>query len=157
MKTTNDLRNRKIKSALAIGAVGGLFWSLVGYLSYFMNFTVLGPSMWIRPFVSETFVDKPLAHLLGVVVATGLSILVGLSYVFLLSRFYSPLIGILYGGALFLIVHYMLNPLFHFSEKQVHNLGLNTFVSEICLFILYGLFIGFSLSTEFSSKGKSAQ
>ena len=147
-----DITRRKIKSAVVVGGVGGAFWSFIGYAAYFMNFTLIGPSIWIKPFVTEDFLVQPLAHLIGIAVGTFLSILVAFLYAFTLAKYYAPWIGLGFGLALFLLTYYVINPLLALTKKPIHNMGVNTFTTEICLFLLFGLFIGFSLSVEYSSK-----
>ncbi|WP_134698828.1 YqhR family membrane protein [Ammoniphilus sp. YIM 78166] len=152
-----NVKERKLKSALMIGAVGGAFWTLVGYAAYFMNFSKLGPSLFAKPFISQESLDQPFAHFMGIGVAIVFSILVSLAYVFTLAHFYSPLIGVALGGGVFLLFFYGLSPLLGLTKQPIHLIGMNTFATELCLFILWGLFIGFSLSTEFSSRDNAVR
>lgn len=145
----------KIRTALEIGAFGGAFWSLLGYIAYFLNFSSIGPSIFIRPFVTKAFADRPLAQFMGVAVATLFGMLFALVYVFTLSRFYQPWISVGCGAALFVLFYYVIAPLFSITSRPLHHLGTNTFSTQLCLFILFGLFVGFSLSAEFSSKEDS--
>lgn len=152
-----ETRTKKIKTAILIGVVGGIFWAAMNYVLYFMNFTFISPSVFIKPFILSNGTDRPMIQLMGIGVAAILSIGFALAYVFTLSRFYSPWIGIGAGTALFGIFYYILSPLLNLTEKPIHQIGMNTFATELCLFILYGLFIGFSLSSEFSSKKEGAK
>ncbi len=154
---TEDIKAKKIKAALQIGAVGGIFWAAMNDVLYFMNFTLINSSVFMKPFIQPSGADRPVLQLMGIGVAAILSILFALAYVFTFSRFYSPWIGIATGGALFVIFYYILSPIFDLTEKPIHQIGMNTFATELCLFILYGLFIGFSLSSEFSSKKERAK
>ncbi|RXT13766.1 YqhR family membrane protein [Ammoniphilus sp. CFH 90114] len=156
-ESMQDVKMRKIKAAMIIGGIGGAFWTMLGYVAYFMNFTKVGPSLFVTPFFQPELVDRPLAQFTGVGFATVLSILVALAYVFTLARFYSPWIGIGLGVGGFGFFYYVLNPLIGFTNKPIHVLGMNTFTTELCLFILWGLFVGFSLSTEFASKEGAAR
>lgn len=155
--SSKETRTSKIRTAIQIGAVGGIFWAAVNYVLYFMNFTYISSSVFIKPFIQPSSADKPMTQLIGIGFAAILSILFALAYVFTLSRFYSPWIGIGTGAALFAIFYYILSPLFHLTEKPIHQIGMNTFATELCLFILYGLFVGFSLSSEFASKKERAK
>ncbi len=156
-ETKNDVNQRKLRSAFLIGAVGGTFWAFVGYAAYFMNFTKLGPSLFVKPFIPQESLDQPFAHFMGIGVAIVLSILVSLAYVFTLSKFYSPLIGVALGGGAFLFFFYAVSPLLGLTRQPIHLIGMNTFATELCLFILWGLFIGFSLSAEFSSNNNAVR
>ncbi|RKD25562.1 hypothetical protein BEP19_01050 [Ammoniphilus oxalaticus] len=151
-KARMEQQFEKMKKALVVGAVGGLFWSLLGYAFYSMNFTKLGPAVVVSPFFVSKAADKPLAQFTGMAVITALSIGFALLYVYLFSKYYTPWIGIASGVVLFALFFYALNPLFQWTKKPLHQIGMNTFSTTLSLFLLYGLFVGFSLSAEFSSK-----
>ncbi|HJV45017.1 MAG TPA: YqhR family membrane protein [Bacillota bacterium] len=151
-----NIKAKKIRSAVSVGASGGLFWSFVCYLLHFLNFTSIGPSVLIQPFW-DGMGHRPLAHILGMGVAAILGILFAVIYVFTMSKFYQPFIGVAYGIVLFAIFFYLFNPIFSLTNKPIHQMGINTFATMLCLFVLFGLFIGFSLSVEFSSKEGSAK
>jgi hypothetical protein len=150
-------RNQKIKTALSVGVAGGLFWSIVESIAHYINFTTIGPSILIAPFVTSTFSHKPIAHLIGILAATILAVLFSLVYVFTLSRFYHPLIGVACGLVLFAIFYYVLVPVLSLTNKPIHQMGANNFTTQLCLFVLFGLFVGFSLSTEYSSNENQAK
>ena len=156
-ETKRDLQKSKIKTALVVGLVGGIFWSLIGYALYYMNFTTLGPSIFAKTFVNPNLVNKPWVQMMGVAVITLLSLAFALLYVFTLSKYYTPWIGVASGIVLFLLFFYGASPLFGLTVKPIHEMGMNTFTTEFCLFLLYGLFIGFSLSAEFSSNEEKAK
>jgi len=156
-ESEREIRMKKIKSALVVGVVGGIFWPLIAYAFYFMNFTTIGPSVFAKPFFTSTMVNKPVAHLTGIVVIALISIGVSLLYVFILSKYYTPWLGLGLGLVLFIAFFYGINPLFDLTDKSIHKLGMNTFTTSLCLFLLYGLFTGFSLSAEFSSKEENAK
>jgi hypothetical protein len=153
-KTT---KRHKITAALQTGAIGGAFWSLMGYIAYFINFSSVGPSIFIRPFVTKAFADRPLAQFMGIGAAMIFGIVFALLYAFTLSRFYQPWLGIGCGAALFVLFYYVIAPMFSITTKPLHHLGSNTFSTQLSLFILFGLFVGFSLSAEFSSKEEPAK
>ncbi|MEW9669598.1 YqhR family membrane protein [Ammoniphilus sp. 3BR4] len=151
-ESRKDSKARKIRSSLIVGGVGGAFWAMLHYVAYYMNFTKIGPSIYVAPFFQSDAVNRPLAQLAGVGVATVLSMGIALAYVFSLAEFYSPWIGIGLGIGMFGIFYYGVSPLLALTKKPIHVLGMNTFATELSLYILWGLFVGFSLSTEFSSK-----
>lgn len=155
-ESQQGLPKRKMKSALLVGFVGGMFWSIIGYALYFMNFTKLGPSIFAKPFFSSQVLDKPWAHFIGIGIITFLSIGIALLYVFTLSQFYTPWLGLGLGAGLFAVFFYVVSPMLRLLDKPIHQIGMNTFSTELCLFLLYGLFIGLTLATEYSSsEGKA--
>lgn len=56
--------------------------------------------------------------------------------------------GIIYGGLLWLVTFFLIQPLFPYT-KQIMELSLDTIISTICLFVLYGTFIGYSISYDY--------
>lgn len=151
------MKKDRIKSALLIGAAGGAFWSLLGYVFYFMNFSKIGPAIVVRPLFATEMADKPIAHFAGIVVFTALSIVFALLYVARFSKYYTPWIGVAGGALLFGLFYYAVNPLLRLTSQPLHQMGMNTFTTQLCLFILHGLFVGFSLSAEYSSKERKAK
>ncbi len=133
---------RKVFEAISIGIWGAVIWSIVGYFVYWLNLAKISPAH-----ISKGLIDtKLLFHwqgiLLSLFILIGISILFSLIYVFLFSRIYTPWIGIILGGVIWYIL------------LGWRRLDINTIASTISLFILYGAFVGYTLSVEFSSLEK---
>jgi hypothetical protein len=137
-----------------IGFYGGLIWSLVGYIIYLLNFTKYGPAMILTPWALGDWKTRTLGHIIGIVVIALISILVAFGYRFLFAKAKNIWLGIIYGIVLWFIVFYVLNPIFP-DLDGITELGRNTFTTTICLYILYGLFIGFSISFEYNESQES--
>jgi uncharacterized membrane protein YagU involved in acid resistance len=60
-------------------------------------------------------------------------------------------VGIAYGIALFLLVFLVLNPIFP-GIKPFWDLSKNTLVTSLCFYILFGVFVGYSISFEESER-----
>ena len=56
-------------------------------------------------------------------------------------------VGIAYGLLLFLLVFFIFNPIFP-GIPSFNELKLNTLITSICLYALFGLFIGYTISYE---------
>lgn len=141
---------------LTIGFVGGLFWSLIGYGVYMLNFTKLRPALVLSPWVVSDWKDKALGDWIGILIIGLLSMLVAIIYKVVLAKFKHMITGILYGIALWAIVFYLLRPMFP-GLKPIQDLGTNTLITTLCLYVLYGLFIGFSISFEYDELQKAHQ
>ncbi|MBB5325246.1 hypothetical protein HNQ34_002346 [Anoxybacillus tepidamans] len=133
--------------AIITGFFGGVFWSLVGYLAHFFHFTELSPNMILFPWNIGDWKYGKAGNYLAIFLIGLLSIIVALLYYVLFRKMQSMWIGIVYGVALWVIVFYVLNP-FLPSLRSVSQLERNTVITTICLYILYGLFIGYSISFE---------
>lgn len=146
-------RNQKILVALYIGVSAGIIWGLFSLLAYYLQFTDVGTSMYAKPILNPDYVLKWQGHFIGLAFFTIFSIIVSLIYAFLLVRFNSPWIGIAYGLVLWAIVFFPVNRLLDLT-KSVKELGYNSNSIMLSIYILFGLFIGYSLSTEFNDSDR---
>jgi hypothetical protein len=138
------------------GFVGGVFWSLLGYLAYFFHFTEISPNMILFPWVAGDWKYGKLGNYIAIFLIGLLSILVALIYYVALKQIKGMWGGILYGVVLWLIVFYGLNPLFP-NLEAVSHLERNTIITTLCLYILYGVFIGYSISFEMQEMNRQTQ
>jgi hypothetical protein len=132
----------------SVGFFGGLIWSIVGYVAYILNFTEFGPALILSPFMLGDWKEETLGQLIGIVAIALVSILVALFYKFVLFKFKTMWVGIVYGVALWFIVFYVLHPIFP-GLKAVGDFNRNTVTTTVCLYILYGLFIGYSIAFDY--------
>ncbi len=139
---------RKLNVALTIGFFAGLFWGGAFFVAYYINFSNLGTSMFVKPFLKSELVNKWQGHLIGWIIFILLCEIVAIIYSLLLTRYKTPWMGILYGIVIWGLIMFILNPLIKFS-KPFLELGYSTNSVLLSVFILTGLFIGYSLSTEF--------
>ncbi|EIT84516.1 hypothetical protein A374_15362 [Fictibacillus macauensis ZFHKF-1] len=134
-----------------IGFFGGLCWGVVGYIAYYLNLAKIGPALALAPWALGKWKGEWLGQLLGIIVIALLSILIAILYRFLFIRIKNMFGGLLYGILLWLCVFYLLHPIFPGLEP-VKNLGRNTIATTICIFILYGVFVGYSVSFEYHQR-----
>ncbi|WP_099351863.1 YqhR family membrane protein [Fredinandcohnia onubensis] len=132
---------------VVIGLFGGIFWSLLSYLTYIFNFTELSPNLILKPWILGDWKNRVLGQFIGIFMIGIISIGVALLYYALLKKFQSIWVGAAFGIALWLIVFYVFNPIFP-DIKTVGQLERNTVITTICFYILYGVFIGYSISFE---------
>lgn len=136
-----------VSRVVMIGLFGGLFWSLLGYIAYIFNFTEMGPALILEPWIDAEWKNSPLGNFIGIAIISLASILIALLYNAMFSKFDKLWIGITFGLALWGLVFYLLNPIFP-NLKPVTELDPNTIITTICLYILYGVFIGYSISYD---------
>ncbi len=133
--------------AIFISFFGGIFWSFIGYLNYLFSFSVINPNMLLDPWALGDWKDKGIGVIVSIFLIGVLSIIVGLLYYVLLKKFKTIWIGFAYGLLWWAIVFVVLNPLFP-NLKTIGELPANTIISSLCIYILYGVFIGYSISFE---------
>ncbi|WP_416151753.1 YqhR family membrane protein [Salipaludibacillus sp. HK11] len=137
-----------LSAVVIIGFVGGVLWSLVGYFAHYFNFTKVGPSMVLMPWALGEWKHGYLGHWIGIVVIGILSIGVAFTYRLILAKVNKFWPGILFGMGIWFVVFGLLNPLFDDLDPLL-SLDINTFVTTLSLYSVYGLFIGYSVSYEY--------
>jgi hypothetical protein len=132
------------------GLFGGIFWGLIGLLAYYFNFTEIRPNVILEPWALGNWKNEWLGTVISLVLLGILSVAMAFAYYLALKKFNGILFGLGFGIVLFLIVFVVLNPIFP-SIKPFLKLGINTFVTTICLYLIYGLFIGYSINYEYQN------
>ncbi len=136
-----------MQKTIIIGFVGGVFWSLIGYLAYFFHFSEISPNMILIPWVAGGWKYGKAGNYAAIVLIGLISIAAALLYYALLRNIRGMWAGGLYGAALWAVVFYLFNPLFP-NVHPVADLEANTIITTLCLYILYGVFVGYSISFE---------
>ncbi|MDQ0156421.1 YqhR family membrane protein [Robertmurraya andreesenii] len=133
------------------GFIGGLLWGGIGYLAYVFNFTEIHPNVVLEPWALGAWKKQWLGTVISIIVIGVFSIVAALIYYVALKKIKSIFAGIGYGIALFFLVFLVLNPIFP-SMEPIRQLDRDTIITSICLYVLYGTFIGFSISYEFEEQ-----
>ncbi|WP_042346010.1 YqhR family membrane protein [Bacillus massiliigorillae] len=134
-----------------IGFIGGMFWSALGQLAYYFHFTEVGPKVIITGWLSDKWTHGFLGVLIAILLYGLVSIVVAFLYYAFLRKVRSLSAGILFGIAIWAIVHYAFVPFFS-DMKGIQDMDFNTLVTTVCLYILYGVFIGVSVSFDHSER-----
>jgi hypothetical protein len=139
----------QIGKVIVIGFIGGVFWSLLAYLASILNFTEISPNLILQPFALGEWKNGTLGNFISIVLIGLISIGAALVYFAILKRFTAMWVGIVYGAALWGLVFFLLNPIFP-NLKTVFELPRGTIVTTVCLYILYGVFVGYSISFDYN-------
>ncbi|WP_455662348.1 YqhR family membrane protein [Pradoshia sp.] len=131
-----------------IGLFGGVFWGAIFQLFAYFNFTEVGPTFIIRSWIKADFAKGWMGVILSLVCLSIISLLFAYLYSILFRKFNSYWLGVGYGLVLWALIFLVLRPLFP-GMKTVMELSINTIITTICLFLLFGLFIGYSISFEY--------
>ncbi|MFD1850600.1 YqhR family membrane protein [Oceanobacillus bengalensis] len=157
MKGNKQLEQNKPENAitsllarsLLTGFIGGLLWSTIAVFMYYFNFTEISPkSFLLRSWLKAEWTSGWLGDVISVILVGLLSVITALIYYGLFKKKDSMWLGVVYGIILWGIVFYLLQPIFT-NVPDLLDLRINTIVSTICLFILYGTFIGYSISYDY--------
>lgn len=126
---------------------GGIFWSFIGYLNYLFSFSVINLNMFLDFWVLGDWKDKGIGVIVSIFFIGVLFIVVGLLYYVLLKKFKMIWIGFVYGLLWWVIVFVVLN-LFFFNLKIIGEFLVNMIILFFCIYILYGVFIGYFIFFE---------
>ncbi|MGM9927354.1 MAG: YqhR family membrane protein [Bacillus sp. (in: firmicutes)] len=133
------------------GFIGGVFWSALGELAYYFSFTDVGPRSLLSGWLSNRWKEGAVGFFIAVLLCGLLSIIVSYVYYWTLRKTSSLLICIVFGVCLWLLVHLVFSS-FLPSMLSIGEMNANTIVTTICLYILYGVFIGISISFDESER-----
>ncbi|MFD2759387.1 YqhR family membrane protein [Lentibacillus juripiscarius] len=139
-----------LSRSLITGFVGGLVFGFLGIVLYFFNFSEVTPKSYLlRSWITAEWTDRWLGNALSVVMTGLLSIGVAFVYYIFFKKIENFLMGAVYGVILWGIVFYLLQPVFP-NIPPLTDLNMYTIVSTICLYILYGTFVGYSISYDYN-------
>lgn len=145
-----------VVKALNIGFIGGVLWSLIGAATYFFNFSsVSAASFVVRSWVQTEWSGSWLGELVSILAIGVISIGTALVYYSILKNARGLMPAILFGVGLWFVVFFLFSPVFS-AVPEFTQLDSNTIVTSLCLFILYGTFIGYSISYEHLENNQSS-
>jgi hypothetical protein len=139
------------KKAIQIGLFAGLFWGLVWYFFHIFSFTNVGPNHLLMPFALGKWKEGVWGNLSGVIVMTILSILLAILYGAFFKKFQGVIPGVIQGLILWSILFFGIGFLSPVVDMPF-ELSRATLVTTICIFILHGVFIAYSVSFEASEQ-----
>ena len=138
--------------ALELGFFAGLIWGGLRWIMYGMHFTKVIPGFLAEPYFKHDFLVKPAGQLIGYLAFIALSVIASLLYALIFRRLKGPWAGMIYGvlwwAAIFLAGSWM------FLQQRPFRLPWNTLISEFCLFVIWGLFIGYTIALEYTDERK---
>lgn len=136
-----------ITMVILTGLFGGIFWSSLAYFAYWISLTDIPQSVVLEPWALGDWKKGWLGVVMSILVIGLVSIGAALVYYAVLRRFKSIWVPIGYGVLLFALVFFVLNPIFP-GIKPFNELSRNTIITSVCFYVLYGTFIGYSISYE---------
>lgn len=137
--------------ALYIGFYAGLIWGGLKMLENYFHFTSLSPGFLVEPFFKHSFLMTWQGYLLGFFFFILFSIGAALIYTVLLRKIKGPWLGMVYGLAWWVLIYLLIGPVVGMNAP-IGQIDINTLVTDASLFLLWGLFIGYSISVEFTDE-----
>lgn len=136
--------------SMLTGFIGGIFWGSVSLLLYYLNFMEVSiRSFVLRSWVSNDWTNGWIGSIVSLLLLGIVSILVAIVYYTLWKRINTMWIGVMYGVILWIIVYFVFLPYIP-NLPNVTQLSKETVVTTLSIFILYGTFIGYSISYDYN-------
>lgn len=137
--------------SLEIGFFAGLIWGAIKGFFYFLRFTTVIPGYLVEPFFKRSFLYSQPGYYVGWLSFIVFSILATLIYTLLFRKLKGPGPGILYGIVWWGLIFGILGPAFGMTRPLL-ELSKDTLISEFCLYLLWGLFIGYTTAEEYTDE-----
>jgi hypothetical protein len=140
-----------MKKVMQIGVFAGLFWGAVWYFFYIFSFSEVGPNYFLMPFALGDWKKEIWGNLTGITVMGILSVGVAILYGAFFKKFQGIIPGVIYGLVWWALVFFAVGSLSPVIKSAL-GLSKETLVTTICIFIIYGVFIAYSVSFEASEE-----
>ncbi|WP_274651769.1 YqhR family membrane protein [Paenibacillus humicola] len=137
--------------SLMIGFFAGLLWGGLRWLLYIVHFTHVIPAFLLDPFFRLSFLKTGWGQLAGLGGFILFSIAAALIYYYTLGRIAGPWPGLVYGFFWWCVWFAAVGPLLRMMEP-LHKIGYDSMTTELCVFLMWGLFIGYSIAYEFNDE-----
>lgn len=153
MNETNarNIKTPRLPYALYIGFFAGMIWGGLKIIEFAMRFTQIVPGFLLEPFMKHSFLISWQGILTGWFSFIALSLAASILYMLLFRKLAGPWCGIGYGLAWWTLLYLLVGPVTGMMPG-VAQLDLSSFVADLCLFILWGMFIGYSIAVEYNNE-----
>ncbi|WP_077308726.1 YqhR family membrane protein [Terribacillus halophilus] len=149
MQQNRKAASRFNLSDIITGFIGGVLWATVAWLAYFFHFTDLSVADFIlRSWVWMPWADSWAGELVSILLVGILSVLVAFLYYVFLKKSQGIIPSLLFGVALWVLVQIILAPIIY-GVDSAFQADRNANITTMCLYLLYAVFIGYSISYEY--------
>jgi hypothetical protein len=138
---------KPILFSLKIGFFAGIIWGLLRWLATGLNFTNVTQAFLLDPFVPRMLLGNFYWQTAGWLTFIAMSMLAALIYVLLLRRLKGPWPGLIFGAVWWGVVYALVGPMIG-AVPPLNVIGWNSLATDLSLFLLWGLFIGYSIAFE---------
>ncbi len=150
-RTAPQHRTNPWTFAVHIGFFAGLIWGLVKIFFYYFEFTKVEPAFFMSTWYVDRYLNTWTGHVVGLFWIVVGSIAAALVYTALFRKFPGPWPGVLYGLAWWAVLYTWVGP-WTASFESLYTLDRNSFWTDLSIFVLWGVFIGYSISFEFTDE-----
>lgn len=142
-------KKRVLIRSLITGFIGGLFWCLITLVASYFKIIDISPKTYLKLlFTNDKWLFKWYGTLFTVIVYGLISIFIAYIYYVLFKKIEGMLIGIFYGVGLAILVLFIF-PQLYTDVPYLFKMSKRSITTSMCFFILYGTFIGYSISFDY--------
>jgi hypothetical protein len=165
MSSKENGKNQKVNKGLLIanvfiiGFCGGVIASFAGITAHYFNFMEFSPKFILTSWSDMAWIDGKLGFMMTLLVFGILSVGMAFIYYGLFKKIKSIFAGIIFGAGCWILLMFILRPMFS-DLPSYTKMTSDSIITSVCIFILYGLFIGYSISydhQEFMRQKKIAE
>ncbi|WP_180954464.1 YqhR family membrane protein [Bacillus sp. V5-8f] len=150
-QNSNKAENRDgslITDTIIIGFTGGVLLCLALQFAVYFNLIDFSPRFILTSWTDLAWVDGWLGIVFSALFFGILSIIAALLYYALFKKTKHFYAGLLCGVVLWLLLVFMFRPMFP-DFPSFSKMNAKTIITGICIFVLYGVFVGYSISYEY--------
>lgn len=137
--------------ALQLGFFAGFIWGGLRWIFYIFRFTSVLPGFMAEPFYKTSFLQTTPGHWIGWLYYILFSMMAAIIYTFLFRKLKGPWPGVLYGVFWWGILFGLVGPMYRMTPL-LNKSSWNTNTTEFCVFLLWGLFIGYTVAMEYTDE-----
>jgi uncharacterized membrane protein YagU involved in acid resistance len=134
-----------------VGFFAGLFWGLIKLFFYAFEFTKVEPAFFAKTWYVSGYLITRQGYVVSMFWIIVGSIASALLYAALFRKLKGPWPGVIYGLVWWAALFLWIGPATGMTEP-IWEMDRNSFWTELCLFVLWGEFIGFSINFEFTDE-----
>ncbi|PYI55072.1 hypothetical protein DLM86_11080 [Paenibacillus flagellatus] len=137
--------------SLQIGLFAGLIWGAVKIGASYFKFTRINSGFVAKPFFTQAYMNSTAGFWTGWLAFIAFSLVAALLYAGLFRKIRGPWMGLVYGASWWALLYLLFGPVMGMM-RRIDRLDWNTIVTDFCFFLVWGLFIGYSISFEFTDE-----
>jgi len=137
-----------ITNVWIIGLVGGMLASFLGIVSHYFHFMEFSPNFILTSWSNRDWVKAWQGSLVTILLFGIISIIIAFIYYALFKKMKNMIAYILFGILWWVILLFVFGPIFN-DLPSVAKMSSDSIVTSICIFALYGVFIGYSISFDY--------
>jgi len=134
--------------SLWIGLFAGIIWGLVRWFAVGLKFTDVPQAFLADPWIRRAELGSGFWHFIGLLLFILMSVAAGFVYWALLGKLKGPLPGLFFGAAWWALIFLVVGPPSG-AVLPAWSIGWKSLITELCLYVMWGLFIGYSIAFEY--------